>query len=413
MKLNIKQPILLLALCCLFAAIPKIANAHAPDQSYIYLKVHQELVEGQIQITTKDLNTALGLNLDPNLSMEDLQPYIKRIQNYATKEIQFSGDGQVFPIEYTGTRIYPTGPGTFVILDFELGNIAEVPDFVDLKYNILFEKDNKHQGLILFEYNWKAGIVNNESMVALVYSPNNTQQRLVLTEGSILIGFWAMVKLGMWHIWIGLDHILFLLALILPSVVRRRDPNENINSFSKAVKSWKPVSQFKPAFLYIIKIITFFTIAHSITLALAALEIINLPSRFVESIIALSIALAAFHNIRPIIKGREWVIAFVFGLFHGFGFASVLGEKGLSGEFLVISLFGFNVGVELGQLFIIFLIFPVLFFLRKLKSYPKLLIYGSILLIFISFYWAIERIFDVELQGGAPIKALLRSIGLM
>ena len=76
---------------------------------------------------------------------------------------------------------------------------------------------------------------------------------------------------------------------------------------------WIPVEKFKPAFMYILKIVTFFTISHTITLGLAASQIILLPSRLVESIIALSIALAAYHNIQPILKGKEWMIAFIFG----------------------------------------------------------------------------------------------------
>ncbi|MEO1625725.1 MAG: HupE/UreJ family protein, partial [Bacteroidota bacterium] len=135
-----------------------------------------------------------------------------------------------------------------------------------------------------------------------------------------------------------------------------------------------------------------------------------LSSRWVETIIAFSIALAALHNIVPIFKTREWLIAFGFGLFHGFGFASVLGEKGLSGDFMVLSLLGFNVGVELGQVLIICMIFPVLFLIRKTKLYPYIITYGSALLIFISLYWVIERGFEVDLPLGAYFWKVYNSI---
>ena len=171
-------------------------------------------------------------------------------------------------------------------------------------------------------------------------------------------------------------------------------------------RSWLPVLRFGPAFWYILTIVTFFTIAHSVTLALAALDVINLSSRVVESIIAISIALAAVHNITPIFKGREWLIALIFGLFHGFGFASVLGEKGLSGDYMVLSLLGFNLGVELGQVAIICLAFPVLFLLRKSIAYPKIVTYGSVLLILISLYWFIERAFEVDLPLGRLLKMI-------
>jgi len=212
-----------------------------------------------------------------------------------------------------------------------------------------------------------------------------------------------MYRSGIWHIWIGIDHILFLVALILPSVVRRK---EDATGYS--LSNWEPVLKFKPAFYYILKVITFFTIAHTITLTLASLEIVTLPSRIAESIIAFSIGLAAFHNIRPIFKGRDWVIAFVFGLFHGFGFASVLADLGLTNDFLTISLLGFNVGVELGQLVIIALIFPILYLLRKRKIYNKILVYGSVILIIVSLYWFIERVFDIEFGVYHAVKMQIR-----
>jgi len=146
-----------------------------------------------------------------------------------------------------------------------------------------------------------------------------------------------------------------------------------------------------------LKIVTFFTLAHTITLSLAALQIITLPSRVVESIIAFSIGLAAYHNIKPIFRGKDWVIAFIFGLFHGFGFASVLGDIGLKDEFLVYSLLGFNLGVEIGQIAIIAAIFPILYLIRKRAIYSKIIVFGSIVLILISLYWVIERVFDVNL----------------
>ncbi|WP_373516270.1 HupE/UreJ family protein, partial [Pricia sp.] len=247
---------------------------------------------------------------------------------------------------------------------------------------------------------------------ALDFSRGGTTQTLNLVETGLWKGFVAMVRQGVWHIWIGIDHILFLLALILPSVVRRvrQVSEESVDADQKLVGSkwyWQPVARFKPAFIYILKIVTFFTIAHTITLSLGALDIVNLPSRWVESIIALSIGLAAYHNIRPIFKGKDWIIAFVFGLFHGFGFASVLGELGFKGEYLSLSLFGFNLGVELGQVVIILLIFPVLFFMRKLKFYPKFMLWLSILLIIVSLYWLFERAFEINL----PVDDYIRKEG--
>ena len=295
-----------------------------------------------------------------------------------------------------------TSFGDFINFHFRLEKSENLPDTLTLEYTAFMKEDSSHRCLVAMEYNWKAGLINNESIVALDLSEGDSKGTISLTETSLWKGFVAMVKQGIYHIWIGMDHILFLLALILPSVVRRRkrplaEARESDTKKKFNIWGWEPVKKFKPAFMYILKIVTFFTLAHTITLSLASLNIINLPSRAVESTIAFSVGLAAFHNIRPIFKGRDWVIAFVFGLFHGFGFASVLGDLGFKGEYLSLSLVGFNVGVEIGQIVIIALIFPVLYFIRKLKLYPKLLVWLSVLLIIISTYWFIERAFDIDL----------------
>jgi hypothetical protein len=134
-----------------------------------------------------------------------------------------------------------------------------------------------------------------------------------------------------------------------------------------------------------------------------------MPPRLIESIIAISIALAALHNIYPLFPGKDWLIAFFFGLFHGFGFASVMGEKGLGGNYLTLSVFGFNLGVEIGQLAIIVLVFPILYGLRKTFLYPKIRVVGSIFLILFSLYWFIERAFDVDFPVG---RIITKTLGL-
>ncbi len=372
-----------------------ILEAHAPDQSYLYFRIYKDAISGRFELSAKDINTAIGTHLDEELKIESVSPHFQEIQNYLKSRSRISSNGTTYQVKFTEPSILNLEEELdFVRFNFELGGLEEVPSALDIDYNVLFDKDTKHRGLLIVEYNFKAGIIDNEAMMSNIFSPSKTSDQLSLTDTSLLKGFKALVGLGVWHIWIGLDHILFILALILPAVVRRRQNAE-------ANLVWQPVDKFKPAFLYILKIITFFTIAHSITLGLASLNFINLNSRFVESIIAISIALASLHNIVPIFKAKEWIIAFGFGLFHGFGFASVLGDKGMGGDFLVPALLGFNVGVEIGQVLIICMIFPVLFLIRKLKLYPFLLKFGSAILIIISLYWFIERGFDIDLQAGA------------
>ena len=409
---NILKVFYILLLGLLF--LPNISEAHAPNQSYIFLKVYQDSIGGYFEATTKDLNKVFNFGLKAGDPIEKVQPHVPAIKKYILEHLFVSSSLGNHPINIQSFDLFPyKGVGDYVQFYFELENVTEIPESLNFKYDAILEVDPTHRGLLVILYNWKAGIMEEEGLPMLNFSPDDPEGEYDLSDRSIWKGVWMMIESGVHHIWIGLDHILFILALILPSVVRRRrrekavpDSNLPLMNFANAPGTWNPVEQFKTAFIYVLKIITFFTIAHSITLSLAALEIINLSSRFVEAVIALSIALAAFHNIRPIFKS-DWVIAFAFGLFHGFGFASVLGEVGLVGEYMVWSLFGFNVGVELGQVAIIAIAFPILYLIRKSKFYPPFLVYGSVFLILIALYWFVERAFDVDIPLGKFVMDLL------
>jgi hypothetical protein len=381
-------------LFALLFLLPFGLQAHAPEQGFIFLRVYEtDGIEGRFEIHADDLNKVFnwGLSKEGN-QKEDVMIHYNELKTYLLNHSGFSSSLGTHNVTFKGIDVLSTGLGDYIQVSFDLDNVDPLPESMEVTYNAVFAKSSTHRGFLTMEYNWKAGVINNESNISLYFTPDTPTDTLDLTKVSIWKGFVAMIKQGVWHIWIGTDHIFFLIALILPAVVWRRKENS-----LSPLKSWKPVDRFKPAFMYIIKIITFFTIAHTITLSLAALDLISLPGWIVESIIAFSIGLAAFHNIIPIFKGRDWIIAFVFGLFHGFGFASVLGDIGLQDEFLAYSLLGFNIGVEIGQLVIIALIFPVLYFIRKRKSYPTILIGGSIFLILASIYWIVERVFDVNL----------------
>jgi hypothetical protein len=153
-----------------------------------------------------------------------------------------------------------------------------------------------------------------------------------------------------------------------------------------------------PASAQVLWVVTAFTAAHSITLSLAALELIALPSRLVESAIALSVMLAAANNLYPVVAQRRWVVAFGFGLIHGFGFASVLTELGLPADALLLSLVGFNLGVEVGQLAIVAGFLPLAYALRHTAFYRRgVFVWGSLLTLLVATIWLVERVFDLKL----------------
>jgi hypothetical protein len=148
----------------------------------------------------------------------------------------------------------------------------------------------------------------------------------------------------------------------------------------------------------VLKVVTAFTFAHSITLSLATLRVVTLPSRWVESAIAASVVIAALGNIFVFIEGRRWAIAFAFGLIHGFGFAAVLADLHLPREALLLALVAFNLGIEAGQLIIVACFLPVAFLLRETWFYRRAsLVGGSLVIALIAAVWLAERAFDFRL----------------
>ena len=391
--------LLLLTLVGLCAGGALHAAPHQLDQSYIYLSIYDDSMSGRFEITTRDLNRALGLDLptDRPVTVAELAPIRDALEAYLLDHFSLASNDTPYRLRFTDLEVMDLEMADFVLLSFDLEGVTDIPDYLDVTYDVLFDVDPQHRGLLHIEHNWRTGTFNNESIPSLEFAPGRTTAQLDLTDSLVWKGFMIMVRQGIWHIWIGIDHILFLIALLLPSVVRRE------------AGAWVPVENFKSALWYVVKIVTVFTIAHSITLSLASLEIVTLPSRLVESIIALSIIAVALHNLYPtVLPGKDWVIVFVFGLFHGFGFASVLGELGAGSDFLLLTLLGFNLGVEIGQVAVVAAAFPILYLIRKPQPvYRRVLAYGSVFLILVAGYWFVERAFDVDLPAGRIAKSVL------
>ena len=244
----------------------------------------------------------------------------------------------------------------------------------------MFDVDPQHKGLLRLEY--------KGTTTTAIFSPDKATQHFELAEITLLRQFLDYAKEGVWHIWIGFDHILFLLSLLLPAVLIHSN------------KHWEPVAGFHPALIDVLKIVTAFTLAHSITLTLATLGVVTLPTRLVESAIAASVVLSALNNLFPLFEGRRWMVAFAFGLIHGFGFASVLADLGLPQNALLLALVGFNLGVEGGQLAIVSTFLPIAYYLRKTLFYRRVvLLAGSVVIMLLASVWLIERIFSIKLIG--------------
>lgn len=386
-KMNARITLLLLLLVSAVWHAP--TKAHDIKQGYLFLTIGEKSIDGRLEINIVDLNQALNLDLpiDKSVTSEDIQAHLAMIEAYVNERVTINlGKGLVLG-EHSFHSIEQV---QFLAFSFTIDDLPELPDYIDFEYSILFDKNDEHRGFVVIENDWRSGTFNDEANIALIFSPDETNRRLDLTQSTVTTGYIEMFKLGVHHIWDGLDHILFLMALLLPSVLYR-------------LKSeWHAKQKFYPALIYVIKIVSVFTLAHTITLSAATLGFMSLSSRLVESIIALSIAVAALDLLTPIFKGRIWLVIFIFGLFHGFGFASVLADYPIPQSYLTWSLLSFNLGVEIGQVAIVAAVVPVLFLLRKQSLYiPVILKLGAVILIMIAMYWFIERAFEIDLPAGS------------
>lgn len=369
---------LLLAL----AALP--ALAHKPSDSYLTLRVDGRHVTGQWDIALRDLDMAIGLDADGNgeLTWNEVKARHPAIAAYALSRLKLAAkDGGACVLTVGQQMLDDHSDGAYAVLPLAADCAADV-DTLEVDYRLLFDIDPQHKGLLRLEHAQGKDV----STSTAIFTPDNPRQALVLTGASRWRQFGDYVRHGIWHIWIGFDHILFLLSLLLPAVLVLQ------------AGAWRGGPSFRAAAIDVLKIVTAFTLAHSLTLSLAVLGVLSLPSRVVESGIALSVVLAALNNIWPLFQRRRALAAFAFGLIHGLGFASVLIDLGLPMANLVVSLVGFNVGVEVGQLCIVAVFLPLAYLARNSIFYRKIvLIGGSAVITAVASVWLIERVMDLKI----------------
>ena len=367
--------LVLLALLCACAA-----QAHKPSDSYLALRVEGMAVRGQWDIALRDLEFAIGLdaNGDGAITWGELRAKRKEIEVYAFSRLKINSDGKTCAAANTEFLVDEHSDGAYAVLRFEADCGTPPPPAIELSYSLFFDLDPTHRGLLRIE---RGGTTQTG-----VLSPERPRFAFGADAASALSQFFDYLREGVWHICIGFDHILFLLSLLLPSVLILKK-NE-----------WRAAERFRDTFWDVFKVVTSFTVAHSITLSLAALSVIALPSRLVESTIALSVVLAALNNLKPMVAERRWAVAFAFGLIHGFGFASVLADLGLPQGTLLLALVGFNLGVEVGQLAIVGAFLPIAYLLRGSWFYRRLVFAGgSAAIAVIALVWLAERALDVKL----------------
>ncbi|QWT21170.1 HupE/UreJ family protein [Bacillus sp. NP157] len=360
--------------------------AHKESDAYLTLRTDatdDHRMHGQWDIALRDLDYAIGIdsNHDGAITWGEVKAHRQAIEAYALPRLVVKGDGLTCELTATGQAIDEHTDGSYAVILFDATCDKNIPSKLTVVYTLMYDIDPYHRGIVTIH----AG----DRTAGAALGPTQPEASLELREPDRWGEFKSFLVDGIWHIWTGIDHILFLLSLLFPAVLAT-----SVTTGRHRV----PVTRFWSACLDVIKIVTAFSISHSIMLSLAVLGIVHVPSRLVESGIALSVLVAALNNVFPLVHRRVWLIAFAFGLIHGLGFASALTGLQLPAGAMAASLGGFSVGVEVGQEAIVLAFLPFAFALRRTRFYQVGVVrWGSWLIVAIAAGWFVERAFDVAI----------------
>ncbi|MGB6310807.1 MAG: HupE/UreJ family protein, partial [Steroidobacteraceae bacterium] len=308
---------------------------------------------------------------DGKVTWGELMSSQNALQVYVQGHLRLAGADGPCPMHFSPVEVNDRVDGTYLWLPF-IAHCGGTLKRLSIEYTVLDVQDPSHRGLLTLS-------AGDEAQTA-VLGGVSAARLFELDHPSPWSAFMEYLRAGIWHIWSGIDHLLFLLSLLLPAVLVRRQ------------NRWEAVPMAAPAFAGIVKVVTAFTLAHSITLSLAAFDVIRLPGRLTESVIAASIIVAALNNVFPRVTEGRWRIAFAFGLLHGFGFASVLAEMGLPKGARLVSLVAFNLGVEAGQLAVVLAVMPLAYLLRSTAFYRRALMpWGSSAIATLALVWLVQR----------------------
>lgn len=360
------------------------ALAHKSSDAYLQLQRTASGVSLRVDVALRDLDVPLDLdsNGDAELTWGEIKAAWPAIEGYVIGRLQLQGCA----LRAERNGLERRSDGAYAVL--WLASNCRPEQAPALQYTLLREVDPTHRGLLKVEWDSTplALRVLDPSRPAEFGSTPGVAAAESPAQGMRNPPAPSFLGEGIHHIVTGYDHVLFLMCLLLPSVMRRSE------------QGWRPVDGLMQAVLPVAGIVTAFTLAHSITLALAAMKWVSLPASFIEPAIAVTIILAALDNLYPVFRGRRVAVTFFFGLIHGFGFAGVLAELNLPKADFAWALLQFNVGLELGQLAIVLAAAGALYLLRRLPSYPGWAIRGgSFAAIMVGVLWFIERTADVTL----------------
>jgi len=349
-----------------------LARAHIASNGFLTLHIDGSRADGVMELAIRDAELAVGLDRDGNgkVTWGELKARQAALQTYVQGHLRIQGSNETCRMGYSPIKVNDRIDGMYVYLPFSAECSAALKS-LSIEYTILEAEDPSHRGLL---------ILTSNGVQTAVLGGKGGARHFELGAVSPWSSFVEYLRAGIWHIWSGIDHLLFLLSLLLPAVLVRKNHR------------WEAVPIAAPALLGIVKVVTAFTLAHSITLSLAAFDVVRLPSRLTESVIAASIIIAALNNVIPRVTEGRWRIAFAFGLLHGFGFASVLAEMGLPQGARMVSLVAFNLGVEVGQLAVVLAVMPLAYGLRSTAFYRRgVMPWGSSAIACLALVWLVQR----------------------
>ena len=375
------QGLLALMLGAAGLAFTPAAMAHKASDAYLKLAPTVAGTSLRVDIALRDLDAALDLDADADgkLTWGEVKAAWPAIDAYVQRHVRL--DGCV--LDHPAPALEQRSDGVYAALGYH--SPCPLPAAPALQYTVLADVDPTHRGLLSITREGAPPELRVLDPRAAMAAPPSVAPAPAVGPAPV-VSRWQFVREGVHHIVTGYDHVLFLMCLLLPSVMRRTS------------QGWTPVARIGEALWPILGIVTAFTLAHSITLALASLKLVSLPATFIEPAIAVTIVLAAVDNLVPIFRGRRALVTFLFGLIHGFGFAGVLAEMDLPPAHFAWALFQFNVGLELGQIVIVLIATALLFGLRRGSRYGAVVIRGgSYAAILVGVVWFIERTTDWSL----------------
>ncbi|POP53836.1 HupE/UreJ family protein [Zhongshania marina] len=358
--------ILIPVLVLIGAVFSNLSFAHKASDSFLYISSEQIRLDLAVQDMLRiDL---IDVNGDGVVSWGELRATEPVFSALLAKHIVLSHGGERCGLDIVlrGMSDHSDGPYTSWSLTSDCLSRAAV----NLDYSLLFNIDPQHRALLLSN-------LSGEKQLS-VLSPSN--QSLVLGEDiSPLSTAGVFLWQGVVHLLVGYDHMLFLLALLLPATRRK-----NLGTQAESLRR---------VFTDVALVVTMFTLAHSFTLIAASLGWFSLPSQPVEIAIAISISLAAFMALMDVNARLQRGLAMGVGLIHGFGFAGVLSDLLAASPLKLLALASFNVGIELAQLALVIIVLPVLYRFSFLPLYQRRVFpLASILLIASGLYMAAQRI---------------------